>query len=121
MTADVLTVTSRVVPAGGRSAVVLEFDGEIDLHTGPVAREALRDVPLRDGDLLVLDLGGVTVCDSTGISILVAARNRAEAAGAGIVLTTVPGHVARRLHIVGLESVLPVHPSVDAATSAWRD
>jgi anti-sigma B factor antagonist len=115
-----LTVTSRTVPAGGRTAVVLAFDGVIDLHTGPAAREALQDARLDRGDLLVLDLAGVTVCDSTGISILVAARNRAQAAGAGIMLATVPGHVARRLHIVGLESVLPVHASVDAATAAWQ-
>jgi anti-anti-sigma factor len=115
-----LAITRDTVTGAAGTAVVLRLRGALDLHTGPDARDALQAVALHAGDLLVLDLAELTVCDSTGISVLVAARDRVLAAGAGIALAAVPAHVARRLHIVGLATVFPMHPSVTTATTAWQ-
>ncbi len=44
----------------------------------------------------MLDLGGLAFRDSSGISVLIAARDHALAAGAGIAPAPVPDHVPRR-------------------------
>jgi anti-sigma B factor antagonist len=106
-----LTITTRVTD----TLVVLEFDGALDLHSAELARDTLHTVDLVSDGLLVLDLTRVTFCDSSGISVLVIARSRALAAHAHIALVAVPRHVARKLRIVGLETVLAIHDTVTAA------
>ncbi|MFD0692006.1 STAS domain-containing protein [Actinomadura fibrosa] len=95
---------------------VLRIAGDLDFNTASGLREEVRRVPLDPGRLLILDLTDLTFCDSSGISALIAARNRAVAAGAGIALAAVPPNTARILGIVGLDKVFPIHP--DAATAA---
>ena len=46
----------------------------------------LDDAPLASGTALVLDLSGITYCDSTGVSVLAYAYRRTEAAGARLAL-----------------------------------
>lgn len=99
---------------------VLELTGELDHHSAPRVREALENLHLRAGEQLVIDLTGVTFCDSSGITALIAARNRALAAHAAIALAAVPERVARIFHIVGLEAVFVTHPTVRAATESWQ-
>ncbi|MGX1886534.1 STAS domain-containing protein [Streptomyces sp. NPDC055287] len=109
-----LTLHTRTTTAG----VVVELTGELDHHTAPEVRTALPD--LRPGQQLVLDLEGLTFCDSSGITVLIAARNHALAAGAVIALAAVPDRVSRTFRIVGLEHVFPTHPTAQAAEAAWR-
>ena len=98
----------------------MELVGELDRHTASDVRTALLELDLRAGQQLVLDLGHLAFCDSTGITVLLAARNHALAANAAIVLAAVPDRVSRIFRIVGLEQVFPTHPTVRAAEAAWR-
>ncbi|MFJ4340588.1 STAS domain-containing protein [Streptomyces sp. NPDC088915] len=111
-----LTLHTRTTPAGP----VVELTGELDHHTAPEAHAALRDLVLRPGLQLVLDLGGLAFCDSTGITFLILARNHALAADATVVLAAVPDHLGRILRIVGLDQVLPAHPTARDAETAWQ-
>ena len=60
-------------PAG---PCLITVSGELDYHTGPQLRAYLDDAPCESG--LVLDLSGITYCDSTGVSVLVHAYRRTE-------------------------------------------
>ncbi|MDX3075485.1 STAS domain-containing protein [Streptomyces sp. NPDC088354] len=111
-----LIVQVRATAAGA----VIELTGELDHHTSPEVRAALPGLGLRRGQQLVLDLGGLTFCDSSGVTALLAARNHALAADAGIALAAVPGRVSRIFHIVGLAQVFPTHPTAQAAEAAWQ-
>ncbi|MCX5315575.1 STAS domain-containing protein [Streptomyces sp. NBC_00154] len=111
-----LTLHTRATPAGP----VMELVGELDRHTASDVRTALLEFDLRAGQQLVLDLGRLTFCDSTGITVLLAARNHALAANAAIVLAAVPDRVSRIFRIVGLEQVFPTHTTAQAAEAAWR-
>ncbi|MER7577157.1 STAS domain-containing protein [Streptomyces sp. NPDC126514] len=102
------------------TGLVLELTGDLDHHTAPEVRTALTELELRPGQQLVLDLAGLTCCDSSGISVLIAARNHAMAADAAIALAAVPERVCRIFRLVGLEQLFPVHPSVQAAEDAWQ-
>ncbi|MFF0190814.1 STAS domain-containing protein [Streptomyces sp. NPDC005244] len=90
-----LTVTSQDTEPHAR---VLSVTGDIDLHQlGPLEHalaEALRkSPPLR---LLVLDLTAVGFCDSSGLNVLLKARQETEAHDIQLRLVS-PGMVIRRL------------------------
>ncbi|MGW6576301.1 STAS domain-containing protein [Streptomyces sp. NPDC054945] len=93
--------------------------GELDHHSAPQVHDALTPLALRAGRQLLIDLAGLTVCDSTGITVLIAVRNRALAAQADIALVAVPDRVRRIFEIVGLGQVFPTYPTVPEAEAAW--
>ncbi|MFD8735991.1 STAS domain-containing protein [Streptomyces sp. NPDC059618] len=110
-----LTVRTRTTPAGP----LIELTGALDHHSAPDIRRLLPALGLRPGQQLVVDLGHLTFCDSTGITVLIAARNHALAADASFVLAAVPDGVGRIFRIVGLERVFAVQPTAQAAAAAW--
>ncbi|MFF1595238.1 STAS domain-containing protein [Streptomyces sp. NPDC058286] len=110
-----LSIRTRTTPSGP----VIELAGELDHDSAPEIRGLLPSLPVKHGQQLVVDLGGLTLCDSSGITVLIAARNIALAAHSTIVLAAVPGTVSRTLGIVGLDQVFPTHPTAQAAVAAW--
>ncbi|MBL1288704.1 STAS domain-containing protein [Streptomyces sp. NPDC057067] len=111
-----LTLHTRTTPAGA----VVELAGDLDHRTAPEVRAALPRLGIRPGQQLVLDLTGITFCDSSGITALIAARNYALAAEATIALAAVPDRVSRIFRIVGLDRVFPTHPTAQAAQDSWQ-
>jgi anti-sigma B factor antagonist len=101
-----LKIASLATDAGHR----LELAGELDFHTAPRLRDALKRISLKPGQQLVFDLSGLTVCDSSGLTAFVAARNQALAADAGLVLGAVPERVLRILRISGLDRAFSMAP-----------
>ncbi|MEU3856563.1 STAS domain-containing protein [Streptomyces sp. NPDC028722] len=89
---------------------VLEISGDLDYGTATELRELLPTLTLPAGRRLVLDLAGMTFCDSSGITALIAAHNHALAADADLALAAVPAHTLRILRIVGLDQVFPLLP-----------
>ena len=110
-----LAVTSRAVPAG---PCLITASGELDYHTGPQLRACLEDIPLESGAVLLLDLSGITYCDSTGVSVLASAYRRTEAAGATLALAGAAPEVFRLLSFTGLDRLFRSYDSVETALSA---
>ncbi|OEJ22584.1 STAS domain-containing protein [Streptomyces subrutilus] len=109
-----LDLTVRNTPNGP----VVEVIGELDYDTSAALRDLLPTLPLERGQCLVLELARMEICDSSGISALIAARNHAQSAGADIALTAVPANTLRVLRIVGLDQVFPLHPASESASGA---
>ncbi|MFJ3234264.1 STAS domain-containing protein [Streptomyces sp. NPDC086787] len=84
--------------------------GDLDLDTGPdlcaVLTECLAQGPAR----LAVDVSAVPFCDSSGLTALVKARERARNAGAEFVLVGARPPVLRVLVMTGLDVVLNVRP-----------
>lgn len=94
---------------------VLSLAGELDLGTADELRDAL-DLSAEDGlRRVVVDLGGVPFCDSSGLNVLLRARLDAEAAGLSLELAGLRPPVARLFAITGATDVLVVHPDLGAA------
>jgi anti-anti-sigma factor len=107
-TAGDFDVRSETMPGG---AHVVHVSGELDLATAPLLEEALGGAA---PEQLVIDLSGCTFLDSAGIRTLVgAARDRGGASRLRIV-TADPG-IVRLLEITGVDTLIHVHPSIDAA------
>lgn len=96
---------------------VLVLSGEIDADTVSGLREALHI----DGTAVsrsVLDFSDVTFMDSSGVNILVAAYQRARAAGGWIRMVAPTAPVRQVVEIVGLDTVIPTYPTVPEAIDA---
>ena len=87
---------------------VVRATGEVDLHTAPQLEDALVACVTERPTLL--DLSGVTLIDSTGLSALVVARRTARAQGTGFSVEGATGVVHKVLAVTGLDEVLGVSP-----------
>ncbi|MFI7153502.1 STAS domain-containing protein [Nonomuraea sp. NPDC050022] len=64
---------------------------------------------------LVVDLSGVTFCDSTGIGVLVLLLQQSRRQQAGLVLAQVPAPLERILSITSLRTTFQIAPSLEQA------
>ncbi|WP_410597800.1 STAS domain-containing protein [Amycolatopsis sp. lyj-23] len=92
---------------------VLAVTGEVDLQTGPVLQElvfaAVDQAPAR----LVLDLSAVRFFSAAGLTVLVAARQRA---GNRTVVRVVGGPVAGRvITVTGVDQLVAVSATLEQA------
>ena len=89
--------------------VVFRLTGEIDVLTvarlSAMVNEVLTDEP---PSRIVLDLAGVTFCDSQGLGTLVVLSRKAQHARAVLSLTNVGDFLLRVLDITGLRSALMI-------------
>ncbi|MFD3441123.1 STAS domain-containing protein [Streptomyces sp. NPDC058685] len=106
-----LNVNVRTTPAGP----VIELEGRLDHDTAPQAFALLPGLALRPRQQLVVDLAHLTFCDSRGVSVFIAARNRALTAYATFVLTAVPEHVNRIFRMTGLARVFTTRTAPQSA------
>jgi anti-sigma B factor antagonist len=89
-----------------QGATILELVGELDVYTAPQLRERIVEV-INDGETcLIVDMGGVTFIDSTGIGVLVVAHRRIGEQGGWLVLRNVQRQTSRVLELTGLDHVL---------------
>ncbi|MDA5284009.1 MULTISPECIES: STAS domain-containing protein [unclassified Streptomyces] len=111
-----LIIRTRATPAGP----VVELTGVLDHRTSPEVRALLPGLVLGAGQQLVIDLSGLTFCDSSGITVMIAARNHAVGTGGGIALAAVPDRVHRIFRIVGLDRVFTTYDTARDAEAAWQ-
>jgi len=101
-------------------AAVLRVSGELDLATADQLRQAVgqyADSPRP----LIIDLAGVTFCDSTGFGVLINAYRRVTSAGGRLLLCGLQPRLTGLLEVTGIDRVIPVHPSlVEALADAER-
>lgn len=88
---------------------------EIDIaNAGQLAAElaAACDSGAR---LVVADMTHTTFCDASGARMLVVAHKRAAECGADLRAAVASARVRRVLALLGLDAIVPIHPTVDAA------
>ena len=76
--------------------------GELDLASGPALEEELQRLSDSGAELLIVDLRELEFMDSTGLSILVKAHQRAIEAGREFGLVRGPQQVQRLLDLTGV-------------------
>jgi anti-sigma B factor antagonist len=118
MTDHYLTATVKAVTS---SVTVLTAVGEIDRDSTEVIADAAEPVLLGDGQQLVIDLSGVTFCDSSGLNLMFQLHRRLVARGGALSVAGARGFVLRTLEVVNLHRLVAVHPTVDEAVRAVAD
>ncbi|MER8185075.1 STAS domain-containing protein [Kitasatospora sp. NPDC094015] len=102
---------SAVARQAEGGAVVCRLEGELDLDSLAPARTVLEQAIGSGAPLLVVELAGVTFCDSSGLNLLLQTRLAAEQAGVALRLGPLSAQVARLMEITGAGEVFSVHPS----------
>lgn len=107
-------MATRVVSAH----TVLEVVGEVDVYTAPKLKERLVELLEAGIDAVIVDLDKVEFMDSTGLGVLIGGFRKSRTIGIrfGVVCGKEP--LLKIFRITGLDQVLPLYQSLDAATTA---
>lgn len=103
----------------GRLAVV-SMPAEIDLTNAPQILQRLASVLDREPVTVIVDMTSTAFCDSAGVSTLLRANKLAAGREAELRLAA-PGRAVRRVFaITGLDQIISVYPSLQAALAAGQ-
>jgi anti-anti-sigma factor len=99
---------SRLLVRSARhgSAQFIELVGELDIEGAPHARSEVGRALAADRQTIVLDLGGLTFMDSSGVHMIIEAHQHLSADARQLVIARAPAHVRRLLDLCGLTPVL---------------
>lgn len=100
----------QVSEQGG--AVIVAFEGDVDLQSSPDARKALLECVDKKLPVLV-DLSGVDYIDSSGIASLVESLQSARKVGCDLVLVSVSPSALRVLELARLDKVFTICASIE--------
>jgi anti-sigma B factor antagonist len=84
----------------------IQVGGELDLASAPLLRSALQTRIDAAADDVILDVGGLSFCDSSGLSVLVWGHQTLLAAGGKLILRHAPERLLRLLRTTQLDSEL---------------
>lgn len=94
-------------------AVLVRVEGELDMATSGSFEDALGESD--PGSNLVIDLTECTFLDSSAVRLLVAAaRSAADSHGKVSLVARDPG-IRRVLEIAAVDTMMPVHDTLDSA------
>jgi anti-sigma B factor antagonist len=99
---------------------VAAVTGELDITTAAqmyVGATAL----LADRPDLIVDLSGITFCDSTGFNALLRLRRRVIEAGGWLALAAPPVEIGRLLTLMGIDVAFAVYSGTAEAVAAYED
>ena len=98
--------------------VIVTVAGEVDVYTAPQLRSALEERVAAGQNKIVVDLQGVAFIDSTGLGVLVGQLKALRKVEGSLHIVCSDERILRLLAITGLDQILPLHDSVDAALTA---
>jgi anti-anti-sigma factor len=96
----------------------LAVAGDLDIASSERVLDELtrgQGDPEKAPPVLILDLSGVTFCDSSGLRVLIVMWKRLRATGRRLVLAAPSGQVRRLLQRTGLDQRIEVHPTLPHA------
>lgn len=101
-----------------QAAAVVVLPAEIDISNVQRVLTQLHAVFATGATVVVADLTSTVFCDTTGLHALMQVHRRASADGAQLRLAVAPdGPVHRVLEMMGIDRLVPVFASRDAAAS----
>mgnify|MGYP006190544207 CR=1 FL=1 len=93
-------------------AIVVSFEGDVDLQTSPDVRKVLLECVGR-GQSVVVDLSGIGYIDSSGVASLVEGFQTARKGGHNLVLASVSDGALRVLKLARLDKVFTICDSIE--------
>ena len=104
----------------GRQAVVA-FPGHVGISNVDQLRDRLLAVINRGAAVLIADMTVTASCDHAGVEAIARACQRASISGTRVRLVVTAPAVRRVLTIEGLDRLVPIYPTLEAATAAGRE
>lgn len=95
--------------------VVVEFPDEFDLGNAGDVAQRVRAAIVPGGRVVVADLTRTVFCDSSGVRIILLARDWASADDVELRLAVPAGPTLVVLRLLALDKLLPIYPSLQEA------
>ncbi|NKQ53916.1 STAS domain-containing protein [Amycolatopsis sp. K13G38] len=95
---------------------ILEVTGDLDIRTAPQLEAALSKLCAEDPRTVVVDLTAVGFLGSAGLAALIAVRQRTSSPKA-LRIVAATEETDRMFRLTGLDGLLAVYPTRDAALS----
>jgi anti-sigma B factor antagonist len=92
---------------------VITMPTEIDATNADQIRQALLAAASQDAPVLIIDMSETTFCDSAGVQAIIAAHKQAEMTGTQLWLVTTAA--LRILPLTGVDQLVPIYPTLEAA------
>lgn len=102
----------------GDQAVVVDVSGELDLASSPALEQELESAAVASAELVIIDLRRLEFMDSTGLSVLVRAHQRATETGQRFAVVKGPQQVQRLLTLTGVADRLTLADSPEELLAA---
>lgn len=99
-------------------AIVLTVEGDVDLATASTLAQHLDNAISVQPSAVVVDLSGVDFLASVGMSVLIAAREKAHHVGSILVVVADGPTTRRPMELVGLDVAIPLFTDLDSAVNA---
>lgn len=97
---------------------ILRVGGYLDGHTAIELERKLGEVMKAGNRRLVMDLSGLTYIASAGVGVLINIQHQAKKGGGGLQLVNPSPSVREIFSILGLQTILAIHDSLDAGVQA---
>jgi anti-anti-sigma factor len=101
--------------------IVLHVRGEIDISNVELLERALQQLCDRDRGRIVVDTNRITFLSSVGVMAMVRAQARCQADGLDFAVVAARRPVLRPLQASGMDQLLKIFPSLEAARGAEQD
>ncbi|MHC4939691.1 MAG: STAS domain-containing protein [Planctomycetota bacterium] len=98
--------------------LVLVVEGSVDIATSPELRGELRVAVEAKRPRIVVDMGGVTFVDSSGLATLIEALQGTKAYDGKLVLCSLSSTVLGVFQLANLDNIFSISDSRDEAESA---
>ncbi|MEW1839210.1 STAS domain-containing protein [Nonomuraea angiospora] len=96
--------------------IVARAAGELDYTSAGLLHQQLKDAwATTQSGGLVVDMSGLTFCDSRGVGVLVLLLRQSREQQSTLVLSAIPPHLERTLTITGLRTAFHVEASAEKA------
>ena len=102
------------------AVTLLVLDGDLDLAVSAQLHESVDALLAAGRRHLVVDVGALRFCDSSGLGALVRAHRVTSDAGGSLVVAGARGAVQRLLELTNLAKVIPVELDVQPALVRLR-
>ncbi len=111
-------ITTSVAHRDG--AAVVSIGGEIDSSTAPAFEEAIAQALEVNPAVLAIELSEVTFMASVGLRILAATNEKlGESTRVAVVANSLAA--SRPIQLTGLDHIVALYPTLDAALNATND
>ncbi len=101
--------------------VIVHCQGRIVYREEATSLSRLVGELLQSGSKVVLDLAGVSSMDSAGIGELALLETWAQERDAALKIASANETISSLLDLTNLDSVLEIHPSIEAALGAFEE
>ena len=113
-------MTAQVISRIVKGVAVVSVDGELDVHTSPKLRSAIRHMLAEGQTRIIVDLLKTSYLDGQALAVLTATRRQARAAGGNIGFVHDQPLFTRLFALTGVRGAFPAFRTEALAVRAAR-